>query len=306
VKISVTYLVSILLNGYPPKFTDEVQTFKDINKLGFRYLEMEGLGREHSENVRKNIDIYKKALSDNDIQIHNFCIVDPNLVSLDANLRQTAYDNFKLMAEVAQQLDAETLHLASYAPPVTYKGRKPYQLDGGEYTFDNKPHISIPDGFKWQPVWDTLVESCRFCASVAQEYDKTIIMEPRVGEIICSVDSMIRLIQDVDMQNFKANFDTGHFSAQREDVCLALMKLDSQFANIHIADNNPTSTNHLPLGEGIIDWYEFFRILVKMGYNGYLGLDIGARTFEELSRGLLKSRDYIVNITEQLGVKVKW
>ena len=41
-------------------------------------------------------------------------------------------------------------------------------------------------------------------------------MEPRVGEVICSVDSMIRLLDDVNSDYFKANFDTGHFSAQRE------------------------------------------------------------------------------------------
>ena len=100
-------------------------------------------------------------------------------------------------------------------------------------------------------------------------------MEPRVGEIICSVDSMLRLIQDVGRRNFKANFDTAHFCAQRENVVLALMKLSGRFANIHIADNNPTNTEHLPIGDGTIDWREFFRILKIMNYNGYLGLDFG-------------------------------
>ena len=89
------------------------------------------------------------------------------------------------------------------------------------------------------------------------------------------MDSLLRLIEHVGRPNFQANFDTGHFSAQRENVPLALKKLEGKFANIHISDNNPANTNHLPIGDGSIDWMEFFRVLKSMKYTGYLGLDLG-------------------------------
>ena len=98
-------------------------------------------------------------------------------------------------------------------------------------------------------------------------------MEPRVGEAICSVDSLLRLIADVGRENFKANFDTGHFSAQRENVALAHQ---SAAVRQHPrGDNNPVDTGHLPIGAGVIDWREFFRTLRSIGYDGYLGLDFG-------------------------------
>src|SRR6185369_13771649 len=125
-------------------------------------------------------------------------------------------------------------------------------------------------------------DSCQFTAEIAAQHGRTIIMEPRVGEVICSVDSMLRLIHDVGMKNFRANFDTAHFSAQRENVPLALMKLEGKFANIHISDNDPKNAEHLAIGEGSIDWHEFFRTLKMLGYDGYLGLDLGA------GKGLLK------------------
>ena len=100
-------------------------------------------------------------------------------------------------------------------------------------------------------------------------------MEPRIGEVICSVDSLLRLIDHVGRPNFKANFDTAHFSAQRENVVLALAKLKGHFANVHISDNNPSNTDHLPIGKGSIDWKEFLGTLHQMGYTGYLGLDLG-------------------------------
>lgn len=305
-KLSVTYLVTILKYGYPPKPEDDIKSLEYLNRLGFHYLEMEGLGRQHAENLKKNLKTYKQALADNGIHVHNFCCVDPDLVSSDPAKRQVAYDYFKEMSDVGCELGAETLHLASFAPPVEYLGRAPYQLDGGEYEFGSKSLIRIPDGFSWQQVWDNVVESSRFCAEHAKSLGKVVIMEPRVGEVICSVDSMIRLLDDVGCDALQANLDTGHFSAQRENVCLALKKLEGRFANIHVADNDPVNSDHIPLGTGTIDWEEFFRILVQQNYQGYLGLDLGAKDDRQLEQWLIQSRDYAVNVAKNAGVDLIW
>jgi len=163
--------------------------------------------------------------------------------------------------------------------------------------------VRIPDGFDWARVWAALVDSSRRCAEIVKGLDKIVIMEPRVGEIICSVDSELRLIQDVGMDNFKANFDTGHFSAQRENIPLALMKLAGNFANIHISDNDLVTTDHLAVGDGVIDWHEFFRILKKMNYTGYLGLDLSnSPTYKD---NLLRSVQYIKDVCKQVGVEIE-
>lgn len=303
-KLGITYLYTIMKYGYPPNTDGDLQSFDEIRKMGFHYLEMEGLGKKHAQSVLNNLSSYKKALLDSGIHIHNFCIVDPDLTSLDHGKRRAAFDNFRRMVEAGVSLGAETLHLASYAPPVRYSGRRPYQLDSGGYEFGGSATVKIPDGFCWDKVWENLVDSVRKCAEIAKEYEKTVLMEPRIGEIICSVDSMIRLLDDVGMDNLKANFDTAHFSAQREDVCLALMKLEGRFANIHIADNRPENTDHIAVGEGSTDWYEFFRLLKRMRYDGYLGLDLGGN--ENLVQDLLKSRDFIAAVAKETGCILTW
>jgi len=163
--------------------------------------------------------------------------------------------------------------------------------------------LRVPDGFDWDRVWAALVLSCRACADIAAGYGKTVLMEPRVGETICSVDSLLRLIADVGRPNFKANFDTGHFCAQRENVGLALMKLRGRFANIHIADNDPVNTEHLPVGAGVIDWREFFRVLRTIGYDGYLGLDFGMT--KTLLEDYRQSVERIQSIAAELGMPVE-
>lgn len=284
-KIGITYLYTIFRYGYPHSVEDAFRSLPEIRKLGFRFLEMEGLGPSHLRSVYKQRARLRQALDDSGLHVHNFCVVDEDLVSLNPSRRRRALDQFQMGAEIADLLGAETLHLASYAPPVRYVQNRPYQLASkGGYKFADHTRIRIPSNFDWKLVWGSLVESCQFCADVAARHGKVVLMEPRVGEVICSVDSLLRLIADVGRPNFKANFDTGHFCAQRENVVLALTKLEGQFANIHLSDNDPVSTEHLPIGDGIIDWPEFFRVLKRMKYDGYLGLDLAAGHRKSLKR----------------------
>jgi sugar phosphate isomerase/epimerase len=303
IKIGITYLYTILTYGYPPAIEDDFKALADIQEMGFHYLEMEGLGREHTQSLWGRRAEFKQRLADHGVHVHNFCAVDPDLVSLDDATRRAAYERFKQSAELGAYLGTETLHLASYAPPVSYKGKHPYSL-GEKYEFGDTYNISIPDGFSWDRVWSTIVGSCRTAAQIAETHGLTVIMEPRVGEVICSVDSMLRLINDVAMPNFKANFDTAHFCAQRENIPLALTKLQGKYANMHVADNNPISTDHLPIGEGVIDWDEVFRLLRLQGYDGYLGLDLGNRP--TLRDDLRRSRDTLCAVAARQGITIKY
>lgn len=301
-RVSITYLFTIFRYGYPPKVEDDFRALADIERMGFHYLEMEGLGPEHSDGVWSRRHEFKRALNDHGIHVHNFCGVDPDLVNLDTTKRRAAYERFQRTAELAAFFEAETLHLASYSPPLEYSGSAPYQL-GQNYSFAHTVCVRIPDRLRWKDVWGVLVESCRLAAQVADQHKRTVVMEPRVGEVICSVDSLIRLVEEVDMDNFKANFDTGHFSAQRENVPLALIKLEGKYANIHLSDNNPSNADHLPIGDGTIDWHEFFRVLKKQGYDGYLGLDLAGRaTIEE---DLKRSLRVVRSTAEKLELQVE-
>lgn len=303
-RISITYLYVIFQYGYPHTVRDVLQALPKIQKLGFRFLEMEGLGAQHLRSMYAHRKTVAAALKDCGLHVHNFCVVDPALVSLHAERRREALDRFRMGAELGAFFGSETLHVASYAPPVRYISARPYELGGQTgYKFANQTQVRIPSGFQWQRVWDALVASCRDCAGIAAGYGKTVIMEPRVGEVICSVDSLLRLIEHVDHPNFQANFDTGHFSAQRENVALALTKLKGKFANIHISDNDPVDTGHLPIGDGTIDWQEFFRVLKTMNYSGYLGLDLGMS--KTLTADYRKSVDRIRAITSKLRIPVE-
>jgi sugar phosphate isomerase/epimerase len=300
IKIGITYLYTISAYGYPPSWEDDLRALGDIKSMGFHYLEMEALGQQHAAQISAHKDDFRRALAANNIHVHNFCAVDPELVSVNKEIQRAALERFARTAQLGRELGTETLHLASYAPPVEYLNGRPYAL-GEKYKYSDKFLVRIPDGFSWNTVWDSLVESCRACADIAP--DLTILMEPRIGETICSADGLLRLIEAVKRPNFKGNFDTGHFSAGRECVPLALKKLQGHFANIHISDNDPSTMDHITVGRGSIDWTEFFRLLKEIGYKGYLGIDLSAS--RTLKQDLLESADFILKQARKAGLDIE-
>ena len=63
------------------------------------------------------------------------------------------------------------------------------------------------------------------------------------------------------------------------------------------------NTDHVAIGDGSIDWKEFFRVLKLMGYDGYLGLDLGMTP--SLLDDYRKSVDRIQAIAGELDLKIE-
>lgn len=302
-RISISYLYTISKYGYPHSVDDALKSLPEIQGLGFHFIEMEGLGRHNLKEVFERRKEIRHVLDDCGLHVHNFCVVDPEMSSLDTKTRNAALERFRLGCEVAAVFDTETLHLASYSPPVEYLQAPPYQLSGGTYEFENVTRLRLPNGFEWAKVWEAVVTSARFCADVAAEYQRTVLMEPRIGEVICSVDSLLRLIEHADRPNLKANLDTAHFSAQRENVVLSVAKLQGYFANVHVADNDPSNSDHVAIGDGSIDWKEFLLTLHRSGYTGYLGLDLHAS--ENLVAEYKRSRERLHELGRELNIPME-
>ena len=137
-RISITYLYTILKYGYPHPVDDAIKALPEMRKLGFRFIEMEGLGQQNLHEFYSRKGKSRKALDGEGVHVHNYCVVDPDMVSLNPDLRRAALDRFRMGAEIAELLGAETLHLASYAPPVEYLQSRPYGLNvSGGYKFEN-------------------------------------------------------------------------------------------------------------------------------------------------------------------------
>lgn len=73
-----------------------------------------------------------------------------------------------------------------------------------------------------------------------------------------------RLMTEIDSPNFRICIDSGHlnvFSSVPMEEWFS--SLGQYIAEVHLHDNSGNADDHLPLGEGAIDFKMFFRLLAK-------------------------------------------
>src|SRR6185436_155897 len=103
-RISITYLYTIFRYGDPHTVDDAFRSLDDVRKLGFRFLEMEGLGVPFLRALYKLRHDLVSAASDASVHVHNFCVVDPDMVSLNQERQAAALDRLRMGVELAQML----------------------------------------------------------------------------------------------------------------------------------------------------------------------------------------------------------
>ncbi|UCD84917.1 MAG: sugar phosphate isomerase/epimerase, partial [Deltaproteobacteria bacterium] len=105
------------------------------------------------------------------------------------------------------------------------------------------------------------LDTWEFLAQKAEELDIIIAIENVFEE---SPDILSRLFRDINSSRFKLCFDIGHcylFSEIPVREWLGL--LGEQIIEFHLHDNHGNEDEHLPIGEGDIDFDEFFSELNK-------------------------------------------
>jgi len=294
-KISCCFLYVISKYGYPPTVSNMHRALQEMQGLGFHYVELEGVRENHLKEVYAQRAELKKRSDALSLRVLNFCPVLPALVSLNPAERLHALDLFKLGIEVANYFGSEMIQIDSYTPPLDFLGEAPYQE---MISFGRQFKVRIPEGFRWQAQWDTLVDSLAQCTALAKEAGLRLCLEPRVGEIISNTDAMLRLLDAVNDDNFGAVLDTGHQHAQKELLPLSVEKLGKKIFYLHVSDNDGRENTHLRLGEGTIDWEGLLIALQRHRYEGFVGIDLG--NVPNLDEAYRESKRYLEELAERL------
>ena len=296
-RIGICWLYAISKYGYPPSLADTFKVIREMADLGFKYIELEGVGEENLREIYENRRDLKNLCDDLGLVVHNFCPVLPDIVSLEKGKRDKAKDLFKLGIELANFFGCETIQTDSFTPPLKFIGDRPYKE---MVDFGLQFKVEIDPSFSWDEQWKVLVDTFKFCAREAKKANLRFCLEPRVGEMICTTDGILRLMDWVEDENLGAVFDTGHLNAQKEILALSVEKLGNRIFYAHFSDNDGKVNEHLGLGKGNIDFEEIIKGLLKHNFKGVIGLDIGR--IPNLDEEVKASRGYLLNIFEKLGI----
>jgi sugar phosphate isomerase/epimerase len=85
-----------------------------------------------------------------------------------------------------------------------------------------------------------------------------------------NLDGIIELHDQWNAENKGVCLDTGHANQAGLDVPSAIRRLGTRIKHLHLQDNHGGPIDeHLPIGQGIIDWDAVFEALDEIGYEGY-------------------------------------
>ncbi len=88
----------------------------------------------------------------------------------------------------------------------------------------------------------------------------------------CSVGEFERLFAFVDSPAVGFNLDVGHANVTGTLESM-LESFSSRMVNMHIHGNGGAADDHVPFGEGTVDWDFLLDALVRLGYDGPMTLE---------------------------------
>ncbi|MBD3182649.1 TIM barrel protein [Candidatus Poribacteria bacterium] len=139
-------------------------------------------------------------------------------------------------------------------------------------------------------------ERLRKIGDKAAGHDVTIAIETH--PILChNGDVALQTMEGVNHPNIRLNFDTANIYYYNEniDTVEELKKVAKYVASVHLKDTDgkPKSFNFPPLGEGIVDFPEVFRILNELDFYGPFTFELESTSKDEMAAALEKSVNYL-------------
>jgi sugar phosphate isomerase/epimerase len=153
------------------------------------------------------------------------------------------------------------------------------------------PGYLSPYGSKLpEKAWDTCIWSIQELCDVALDSGIIIAVEnmPNFPKIFGRYpDEMLDILEQVDRKNVGMTLDTGHANTMGI-LDEFVKKCNGNISHMHIHDNHGKRDEHLPIGQGNIDWKELMN-----GLSDYKGLMVTEMTSIEEGKQCI---EYLKNL----------
>jgi len=143
--------------------------------------------------------------------------------------------------------------------------------------------------------WELAVNMLQMCCDLAKEKNINVYTENLgKGCLTPGADELCRFVQDVGRDNLGVVFDIGHSHLLGEKADDEVYHYGELLKHLHLHDNHGTVDEHLPIGEGNIDFPPFLKTLIKVNYHGLYMMEIAHATPEKLE----KSRAHLLEMMQ--------
>ena len=168
-----------------------------------------------------------------------------DLSALDSKERQKAISEFKYSMDIAARLGAKNVVVH---PSTT--------IEEDDRRCDEKRKQSR----------NNVIEISKY----SQRKGLTLLLENIPGSYFCSsVFKLLEFIEEIGEPEIKVCLDIGHANL-KNGVISGLKILKDRVVQLHIHDNDGITDQHLPPGEGKINWDSFRTVLKEIEFSGPL------------------------------------
>ena len=149
------------------------------------------------------------------------------------------------------------------------------------------------DGVERARAWEWLVEGrgegCRF----AGEEGMQIGVEPEPGMLVERLSEFEELRRSIDSAALRLTLDLGHVACvESEPIPEVVRRHAPELANVHVEDIAGRRHEHLPFGEGEIDFPPVLEALREVGFAGLVGVEL-SRHSHDAPRQAARSLEFL-------------
>lgn len=122
------------------------------------------------------------------------------------------------------------------------------------------------------------------------------VLNPKLSAYACNVAQVMDLISGLDGDSVGLVLDTGHINLSGQSFERELERAGDKLMQIHINDNDGQEQQNAVPGDGNFNFGAMHHLLKKLGYNGFLSLELGWNysldPVAALRRSLKASREF--------------
>lgn len=124
---------------------------------------------------------------------------------------------------------------------------------------------------------------------------ETVPYKPKINERYADSAEVAAFVRSFGAEDLRVTIDINH-SNLHEDLMKVCANCRGLIANVHMSDNHGEWEDHLPPGEGIIDFPAVFAALRENGYAGPANLEMHAGSRPVTAEWLADIRRYVEDI----------
>ncbi len=286
-KVGCAFLYAITKYGFPPSFESYLTSLRETKEAGFSAVEMEvDIELNLIEYLDRQSELVK-TLKHMDLKVTGLIGVVQDAFSVETDRVRRAQEGFQRLAGLSSAVGCPTLVICAYMP-------REFELVKGTEVYEGSPPVKVivPPSFDWESFWKNAVRRLRELCDIAADHGLNLAIENRVGDFVNTSDGVLNLVRQTECSNAGIVLDVAHTHATKEFLPLVISKLKNRILAVHMADNDSTTSSHLPPGQGTIDFPQVIENLQAIGYQGYINVDIGGLSPNEIWEATKKAREY--------------